>query len=119
MSKIKRRKKLKNNRQFVPVFFKTDPEANRIVTLLPVRYKDVCVPSNYMSDGLTKLLNKYRPNCLRAAVVHDFICETECLSRKTGDKYFYEILRLDGVSKFTARKYWLAVRAYAIVTFKK
>jgi len=105
--------------KYVPVYFKTDPRNNRVITLLAIRYKDVTVPAGYRSDGLTKLLNKYQPNCLRAAVVHDWICETKCLPRKTGDKYFYELLRLDGVGRFQARKYWLAVRAYALVTFKK
>ncbi len=106
-------------RKNVSVYFKTDPKANRVITLLPLRYKKIRVPAGYQSDGLTKLINKYQPRCLRAAVIHDFICETKCLPRKTGDQYFYEILRLDGVSSFRARRYWLVVRAYAIITSKK
>lgn len=108
-----------SERKNVPVYFKTDPKAKRLITLLPLRYKKAYVPAGYQSDGLTKAVNKYQIRCLRAAVIHDFICETKCLPRKVGDQYFYEVLRLDGVSKFQARRYWLFVRAYAIVTFKK
>jgi len=106
-------------RKNVPVYIKTDPKSNRVISLLPIRYKKVCVPGNYRSDGLTKLINKYKPRCLRAAIVHDFICETKCLPRKLGDQYFHEIMLLDSVHRFNARGLWLAVRAYAIATFKK
>lgn len=108
-----------SRRKYVPVYFKTLPKEKRIKTLVTLSYKRASVPIGYQSDGLTKLVNKYRPDSLRAAIIHDFICETKCLPRKLADQYFYEILLLDGVSKFTARKYWLAVRAYALITFKK
>ena len=106
-------------RKNVPVYIKTDPKTNRIITLAPIRYKNVYVPAGYSSDGLTKLINKYQPRCLRAAIVHDFICETKCLSRKIGDQYFHEIMLLDSVRKFKARGLWLGVRAYAIAFFKR
>lgn len=107
------------NRKYVPVFFKTDPKANRVITLAPLSYKKVRVPAGYQSDGLTKLVNKYRPNCLRAAVIHDYAIDSKCITRKLADKYFYEILRLDGVNKLRAKKYYFAVSFYRIITFKK
>jgi hypothetical protein len=103
----------------VSIFIKTHPVENRISNFVPISYKGVTVPAGYMSDGLTKLINKYQPRCLRAAFVHDYICETKILPRKTGDIYFYEIMRLDSVSAVKARGMYLAVRAYAVITFKK
>lgn len=107
------------NDKFVHIYAETVPEVNRIKTYAPIKYKEVTVPVGYVSDGLTKLVNKYSPNCLRAALVHDFICETRCLPRKTGDQYFLEILKLDGVKWFKRNRMYYAVRAYAIATGKK
>ena len=108
-----------SERKFVSISFTTNPKTNRILTNDEITYKEVRVPPRYQSDGMTKLVNKYKPRHLRAAVVHDYICETKCLPRKVGDQYFYEILRLDGASRFMARAFWLFVRGYAIATFKK
>ena len=105
--------------KYVPIFIKVHPLENKISPFLPIHYKGTIVPAAFMSDGLTKLLNKYQPRCLRAAFVHDFICETKILPRATGDLYFYEIMKLDGVREFKARAFYLAVRTYAVITFKK
>ena len=107
------------SKKFVPVNIRTLPKESKIMVTAPVEYKDVIVPVNYVSDGLTKLINKYAPNCIRAALVHDYICETKCLPRKTGDRYFLEILKLDGVGAFKRYRMYYAVRGYAILTFKK
>jgi CTP:phosphocholine cytidylyltransferase-like protein len=106
-------------KSFVSVCTRTIPERNLIQVSEEVMYKNITVPVGYISDGLTKLINKYAPNCIRAALVHDYICSTGCLTRKTGDKYFEEILKLDGVGWFKRKRMYWAVRSYAIVTFKK
>lgn len=108
-----------SDRKYTPVFFKTDPLLNKLSTLLPIHYKGVCVPANYRSGSLTKLLRKYPPNCLRAAIIYDFICGAKCVPRKLGAEHFYKILRLDGASKIRARWYWLLARAIAIITLKR
>ena len=108
-----------NGNKFVPVLVETDPESNRIINRRTMNYKGVTVPAGYRSDGLTKLVNKYQPRCLRAALVHDYICETKCRPRKEGDQYFYEILRLDGCGWWQAKRYYWAVSAYRVATFKK
>ncbi len=106
-------------RKNVPIYIKVNPFANKVSTLFPINYKGVVVPGKYQSDGLTKLINKYQPRCLRAAFVHDYICDTKCLPRKVGDRYFHEIMLLDSVHPFKARTMWLAVRGFALLTFKK
>jgi len=106
-------------RKNVSIVIRIYPFDNKVSNFFSITYKDITVPRGYRSDGLTKLINKYKPNCLRAAFFHDYICDTKCLPRKTGDRYFHEILLLDGVNRFKARIMWLAVRSYAIATFKK
>ena len=106
-------------RKFIPIHIKTSPMDNRIILTREIRYKKIAVPKGYKSDGLTKLINKYSPDCLRAALIHDYCCETKCISRKKADRYFYELLRLDGVKWLRAKRYYLAVRVYATIAFKR
>ena len=51
----------------------TDCENNRYRTNQVIKYKDVTVPLNYMSDGFSKILNKYPPRGMRGAIVHDYV----------------------------------------------
>ena len=104
--------------KYLPVHIKTDPRNNMIILNRELRYKDVTVPRLYKSDGMSKLINKFPPDCIRASIFHDYCCDTNCISRKRADRYFYELLRLDGVSWFRARRYYYAVRLYATVTLK-
>jgi hypothetical protein len=60
-------------------------------------YKDVVVPKGYKTDGLTYkfrllgiFLNKYDPRFIKAAVVHDYLCDKEKYSK--ADQYFRELL---------------------------
>ena len=105
--------------KFVPIIIEVLPQLNMIRTYKGNSYKIVYVPAGYCSDGLTKLINKFQPQCLRAAIFHDYICETHVLPRITGDRYFHEIMLLDGTPPWKARLMWLAVRSYAVATFKK
>jgi len=101
------------------ILFRTDVDLNRIVLAETLKYKNITVPAGYVSDGLTKLLNKYQPYCLRAAVVHDYCCEVKPVPRKIGDQYFLEIMEEDGVPYFKRLRFYYAVRAYAIAMGKK
>lgn len=106
-------------KKYISVNLRTDPKKNRLVVNRGFAYKEVFIPQGYTSDGLTKLINKYQPNCLRAAIVHDYVCDTHCIPRKKGDEYFREILKLDGVGRFQRNRYYWAVCTYRILTFKK
>lgn len=101
------------------IYLRTDVETNRYVVTKPIIYKDVTVPPDYMTDGLTKKLNKYTPNCMRAACVHDYVCSTKCIPRKTGDLYFYEILTEDKVYLLKRTIMYMVARFFAIITLKK
>jgi len=125
-SKPEKKSRKKPRRRFVPVHIKTSPKDNKVVLNQEICYKDVIVPKGYKSDGLTKILNKYPPNCARAYFVHDLICEGVLsmktgrkIPRKTGDIYFKEILKLDGVGKFKINRMYWAISAFRILTFKK
>lgn len=52
-------------------------------------------------------------NTIAGAVIHDYLySDPHGLSRKEIDDIFYDALILEGVSKFTAFKYWLGVRLF-------
>lgn len=105
--------------KFVNIVIEVLPQLNMIRTYHSLSYKAVYIAAGYCSDGLSKLINKYQPRCLRAAIVHDYICDTKVLTRRTGDRYFHEIMLLDGTPPWKARLMWLAVRGYALATFQK
>ncbi len=56
------------------------------------------------------------PNGLygKAAVVHDYLCETKIVSRKNADKIFLEAMKVLGVSWWKRNLMYRSVRAYSI-----
>ena len=52
---------------------------------------------------------------LSAAVLHDFFCESDWISRKDGDRIFYEAMRLSNVPDWKASVVYWGVRLYAIL----
>ncbi len=127
MSSLKVKNFRKNpQRKFISVHIITSPKDNRIILTKSISYKDCVVEVGFNSDGLTKIFNKYEPRCIRAALIHDKICDGtistttgERIPRKTGDEYFLELLKLDGVGWLKRKRYFWAVSAYRIATFKK
>lgn len=55
----------------------------------------------------------------KAAVFHDYLCESGIVSRKLADKLFLMALKSCGVGFVKRRIMYAAVRAYSISTFKK
>jgi len=55
----------------------------------------------------------------KAAVLHDFLCETKFTSRKKADKLLLEAMKVLGVGWLKRRIMYLSVRTYSIATFKK
>jgi hypothetical protein len=45
-----------------------------------------------------------------ASVIHDYLYSTQGVSRATADAVFYEAIRVEGHSRFTASLMWLGVR---------
>lgn len=64
----------------------------------PIQYKDVIVPSGYMTNGADiprVFWWLYEPNCsdfLPAVILHDYLCDKE--EYKKADRYFAEALEL-------------------------
>lgn len=65
----------------------------------------------------------YPPNdthTIRAAVFHDFLYSGAIqISREDADSILYDCLVIQGVSRFTALKYWIAVRVFGKSHFIK
>lgn len=62
------------------------------------QYKDVEVPHNFFTDGITVkkirlvylFINKFDPRVMEAVVIHDYLCEQE--EYEKADRYFEEML---------------------------
>jgi len=110
------------DRKFVPVYIKLNPKTKQFSTILPITFKKICVPAPYKLNWLLRYVYRHSPYCLRAAIVYSFICKSgwnNLISKQLKAAYFYKVMRLDGVNSVKARIYWLTVRAYSILTFKK
>ena len=52
---------------------------------------------------------------LSAAILHDFFCENDWISRTDGDRLFKEAMSHSNVPTWKAWTIWFGVRAYAIL----
>jgi len=73
------------------------PIDNKLSVYQEFKYKDITVPKEFKCNGMDlkififKLfINKYQPNCLKAVVVHDYLCSIE--EYEKADKYMEELL---------------------------
>ena len=81
--------------------------------------KEIYIPKGFITDGMSipKWLQPvigepFEGNTLRAAIVHDYLCNSKCESQAFTHGIFREILKLDGVSAWRRNAAWLGVVAY-------
>ena len=55
----------------------------------------------------------------KAAVLHDYLCESKIVPRKEADKVFLEAMKHLKVNWLKRRLMYTGVRSYSIATFKK
>jgi hypothetical protein len=78
-------------------------------------HKCYTVPQGFKTDfasvpkGL-QFLYKPQGKYSRASVLHDYLYTSKVVSRFKADEEFYQAMRYDGVSLFTASLFYLAVR---------
>lgn len=80
-----------------------------------VRYSGI-VPKGFSTDLAsvpTLVSNIFARDgiVVRSAIVHDDLYATERFSRQTSDRIFYQLMKQDGVSRFTSALYYQAVKA--------
>lgn len=107
------------------------PGVGRIAILLePLRWRDIVVPTGFMSDGATvpRLLWWWLPPwgdvATRAALVHDWLLTQRdagtphrgAETRAKIDRLFFEALLDLGIPKWRAWPTYAGVRVYAITT---
>lgn len=80
---------------------------------------EIYIPKNFITDGMSipKWLQPiigepFEGNTLRAAIVHDYLCNSKSESQAFTHGVFKEILKLDGVSKWKRNAAWLGVVSY-------
>lgn len=81
--------------------------------------KEIYIPKGFITDGMSipKWLQPiigepFEGNTLRAAIVHDYLCNSKSESQAFTHGIFREILKLDGVSAWRRNAAWLGVVAY-------
>lgn len=81
--------------------------------------KEIYIPKGFITDGMSipKWLQPvigepFEGNTLRAAIVHDYLCNSKSESQAFTHGIFREILKLDGVSKWRRNAAWLGVVSY-------
>lgn len=84
------------------------------------------VPKDFITDLASvprPMWAFYPPNdtrTIRAAVIHDYLYSgAVSLSRSEADSILYDALVIQGISRFTAYKYWIAVRVFGQSHFKE
>ena len=80
---------------------------------------EIYIPKGFITDGMSipKWLQPvigepFEGNTLRAAIVHDYLCNCKCETQAFTHGIFREILKLDGVSKWKRNAAWLGVVSY-------
>ena len=80
---------------------------------------EIYIPKDFITDGMSipKWLQPvigepFEGNTLRAAIVHDYLCNSKSESQAFTHGVFREILKLDGVSKWKRNAAWLGVVSY-------
>lgn len=80
---------------------------------------EIYIPKGFITDGMSipKWLQPiigepFEGNTLRAAIVHDYLCNSKSESQAFTHGIFREILKLDGVSAWRRNAAWLGVVAY-------
>lgn len=81
--------------------------------------KEIYIPKGFITDGMSipKWLQPiigepFEGNTLRAAIVHDYLCNSKSESQAFTHGVFREILKLDGVSAWRRNAAWLGVVSY-------
>jgi len=80
---------------------------------------EIYIPKGFITDGMSipKWLQPvigepFEGNTLRAAIVHDYLCNSKSESQAFTHGVFKEILKLDGVSAWRRNAAWLGVVSY-------
>ncbi len=79
----------------------------------------------FVSDGLSSprfswsIASKFSGDTLPAALIHDANYSSKLLSRKVSDNIFYKMLLTNGVEKGRARVYWIIVRLFGFMAWRK
>jgi hypothetical protein len=83
----------------------------------------ITVPVNFITDfasspffiwSLIPPFGKYT----KAAVLHDYIYQTHCRTRKEADDIFYEAMLVSGTKKYKARLMHWGVRLFGFLAWK-
>ena len=90
---------------------------NKIKVKKEIKYKDIIIPENFVSDGasipyIAKLFNitRYRMDYLPCAIIHDYLCDKE--EYKKADECFHNCLKELKVGKISRTLMYYAVRVY-------
>lgn len=95
--------------------------------IVKIKGKVIEIPTGFICDlasiprFLWSMLSPRYAGFVYPAILHDYIYRTPEVkySRKEADNLFYEALREEGVSWYTANKMWVAVRNFGIMNYKK
>ena len=75
------------------------------------------IPKGFEFDGMSAPFalrsfvgGPYRPRCVEAVILHDYLYETKKTTRALADKMFYKLLKFEGVK--CARLFYWAVRLF-------
>lgn len=94
--------------------------------IVKVNERIYVVPKDFITDLASvprPMWALYPPNdtrTIRAAIIHDYLYSGLVLvERKEADSILYDALISQGVTRYTAYKYWIAVRLFGRSHFKK
>ena len=104
-------------------------EGKRIELITSYRPDDSCsftLHKGFYSDGASiprylwsSIGSPFHPQFIPAALYHDYLYFTGCVSREEADKEFYRLLRLNGVGWFRAKAMYNAVRLFGKNSYVK
>jgi len=108
------------------VLIKSLPAARLYSVAARLEYGPIRVPVGFKTDGATiprpfwlTTGTPFRPEYIRAAIVHDYLYQTGQLSRLEADSIFRMILLEDGTGRYQAFKMFWALRAFGWLVWRK
>jgi len=86
-----------------------------------VKVQSVVVPRYFVTDfaSVPRIFHVIFPPAGKygiAAMVHDYLCESEVVSRKEADLAFYDLMMKNDVRPWKAKVMFAAARTYAVLS---
>jgi hypothetical protein len=99
---------------------------NELIYYDPRSKQLIIIPIGFESDGASIpqfmwsiVGHPFQKNVRPAAILHDYLYRNKLFTRKRCDQIFYDAMRYETVSYFKAQSFYISVRNFGKLSYKK